>query len=113
MLTSVSSSMIGPSDGVLTVTVTLNLALWRRSLLGLPAWAFADSTAERSSCWDKTAKRRRKATLASYLTKIAQLRNYLARTKEPPPGNAVKWRGPSRLTDIELGLFLDTQLVGN
>jgi hypothetical protein len=62
---------------------------------------------------DKTANRRRKATLASYLTKIARLGGYLARAKDPPPGNAVMWRGVSRLTDIELGFFLGTQLVGN
>jgi hypothetical protein len=35
---------------------------------------------------DKAASRRRKATLASYLTKIARLGGYLARAKDPPPG---------------------------
>jgi hypothetical protein len=57
--------------------------------------------------------RRRKATLASYLTKIARLGGYLARAKDPPPGNAVMWRGLSRLTDIELGFLMGAQLVGN
>jgi hypothetical protein len=37
----------------------------------------------------------------------------LARAKDPPPGNAVMWRGVSRLTDIELGLVIGAQLVGN
>jgi hypothetical protein len=62
---------------------------------------------------DNTASRRRKATLASYLTKIARLGGYLARAKDPPPGNAVMWRGVSRLTDIELGFVMGAQLVGN
>jgi hypothetical protein len=62
---------------------------------------------------DKTASRRRKATLASYLTKIAWLGGYLARAKDPPPGNAVMWRGVSRLTDNELGFVMGAQLVGN
>ena len=44
--------------------------------------------------------------LSSYLTKVAQLGGYLARTKDPPPGNAVMWRGLSRLTDINLGFML-------
>ena len=38
---------------------------------------------------------------------------YLARTKDPPPGNAVMWRGLSRLTDLELGFVMGAQLVGN
>ena len=50
--------------------------------------------------------KRRKATLSTYLIKIARLGGYLARTKDPPPGNIVMWRGLSRLTDIELGFLL-------
>ena len=38
---------------------------------------------------------------------------YLARAKDPPPGNADMWRGMSRLTDIELGFVMGAQLVGN
>ena len=45
-------------------------------------------------------------TLSPYLTKVAQLGGYLARTKDPPPGNTVMWRGLSRLTDINLGFML-------
>ena len=44
--------------------------------------------------------------LSSYLTKVAQLGGYLARTKDPPAGNTVMWRGLSRLTDINLGFML-------
>jgi hypothetical protein len=52
-------------------------------------------------------------TLAFYLTKLARLGGYLARTKDPPPGNTVMWRGLTRLTDIQLGFILGAQLVGN
>jgi hypothetical protein len=45
-------------------------------------------------------------TLSSYLTKVARLGGYLARTRDPPPGNIVMWRGLSRLTDIALGAAL-------
>jgi hypothetical protein len=51
--------------------------------------------------------------LPLYLTKLARLGGYLARTKDPPPGNTVMWRGLRRLTDIQLGFILGTQLVGN
>ena len=52
-------------------------------------------------------------TLSLYLTKLARLGGYLARTKDPPPGNTVMWRGLSRLTDIQSGFILGAQLVGN
>ena len=45
-------------------------------------------------------------TLSHYLTKIACLGGYLARARDPPPGNAVMWRGWSRLTDMVLGADL-------
>ena len=51
--------------------------------------------------------------LSLYLTKVARLGGYLARAKDPPPGNTVMWRGMTRLTDIQLGFILGTQLVGN
>jgi hypothetical protein len=52
-------------------------------------------------------------TLSLYLTKLARLGGYLARAKDPPPGNTVMWRGLTRLTDIQLGFILGAQLVGN
>jgi hypothetical protein len=52
-------------------------------------------------------------TLSAYLTKLARLGGYLARTHDPPPGNIVMWRGLSRLTDIQLGATIGAQLVGN
>jgi len=50
--------------------------------------------------------------LSSYLIKIARLGGYLARTKDPPPGNIVMWRGLSRLTDITIGAAIGAELVG-
>ncbi|PQO28952.1 IS4 family transposase [Blastopirellula marina] len=54
-----------------------------------------------------------KPTLNHYLTTIAKLGGYLARGKDPPPGNMVIWRGLSRLTDIHLGFELRGRVVGN
>jgi hypothetical protein len=51
-------------------------------------------------------------TLSAYLLKIARLGGYLARAKDPPPGNIVMWRGLSRLTDISLGATMAARLVG-
>jgi hypothetical protein len=61
----------------------------------------------------RTSGTTRAATLGSYITQIARLGGYLARAKDPPPGNAVIWRGVSRLTDIELGFVIGAQLMGN
>jgi hypothetical protein len=61
---------------------------------------------------DKPA-RNQTAPLAHYITKLARLGGYLARAHDPPPGNTVIWRGMSRLTDIELGIMIGVQLVGN
>ncbi len=52
-------------------------------------------------------------TLSDYLTKIARLGGYLARTKDPPPGNIVLWRGLARLNDITLGATAQIDVVGN
>jgi hypothetical protein len=52
-------------------------------------------------------------SLGHYITKLARLGGYLARAHDPPPGNTVIWRGLSRLTDIELGIMIGAQLVGN
>jgi hypothetical protein len=52
-------------------------------------------------------------SLAHYIVKLARLGGYLARAHDPPPGNTVIWRGLFRLTDIELGIMIGAQLVGN
>ena len=46
-------------------------------------------------------------------SKIARLGGYLARAKDPPPGNIVMWRGLTRLNDITLGATLQIDVVGN
>ena len=55
---------------------------------------------------DKPQARTGARTLSSYLIKVARLGGYLARSRDPPPGNTVMWRGLSRLTDIVLGAKL-------
>jgi hypothetical protein len=52
-------------------------------------------------------------TVCRYLVVIAKLGGYLAREKDPPPGNMVVWRGLTRLTDIVLGFELKNQVMGN
>jgi Transposase DNA-binding/Transposase DDE domain len=56
-------------------------------------------------------RRCRPGTLSFYLTKLARLGGYLARTNDPPPGNIVIWRGLHRLTEIGLGLELGASPV--
>jgi hypothetical protein len=51
-------------------------------------------------------------TVGRYLLQIAKLGGYLARAKDPPPGNLVLWRGLSRLTDILLGFELSDRGYG-
>ena len=51
-------------------------------------------------------------TVSHYLLQIAKLGGYLARAKDPPPGNIVLWRGLSRLTDILLGFKLNGRGYG-
>jgi hypothetical protein len=51
--------------------------------------------------------------ISNYIVKLARLGGYLARAHDPPPGNMVIWRGLTRLTDIELGIMIGVQLVGN
>jgi len=55
----------------------------------------------------------RRRTLSHYLTKLARLGGYLARANDPPPGNIVMWRGLSRLTDIQIGVDIGAENVGN
>ena len=52
-------------------------------------------------------------TLSLYLIKIARLGGYLARAKDPPPGNIFMWRGLSRLNDIAIGAPLQINNVSN
>jgi hypothetical protein len=61
----------------------------------------------------KDRQRPQTKSVSTYLIRIARLGGYLARAGDAAPGNAVIWRGLSRLTDIELGFALGAKLVGN
>src|SRR5438128_7341797 len=61
----------------------------------------------------KDRQRPQTKSISTYLIRIARLGGYLARAGDAAPGNAVIWRGLSRLTDIELGFTLGAKLVGN
>ena len=50
--------------------------------------------------------------LAACITQLACLGGYLARSRDPPPGNLVIWRGMTRLLDIELGYTLGVRNLG-
>lgn len=57
---------------------------------------------------DSGNRRAKRGTIQLYLTKLARLGGYLARTSDPPPGNTVVWRGLRRLADIQIGVGLET-----
>ena len=62
---------------------------------------------------DKPRAQSRPKLLSCYLTKLARLGGYLARNSDHPPGNETIWRGLTRLVDIQLGVMMGEQLVGN
>jgi hypothetical protein len=51
-------------------------------------------------------------TVSECLNAIARLGGYLARRRDPPPGNLVLWRGFKRLVDIHIGFALDRNNCG-
>lgn len=54
-----------------------------------------------------------RAGIALYITKLARLGGFLARSRDGQPGNTVVWRGLMRLTDIQLGFAIGAEDVGN
>jgi hypothetical protein len=52
-------------------------------------------------------------SLGLYIGRIARLGGYLARARDPAPGNIVIWRGLARLNDLTLGYALGRRFVGN
>ena len=62
----------------------------------------------------RSRPRLQRRALADYLLQIAMLGGYLARNRDPPPGNMVVWRGLTRLHDIIVGITSEpTDDVGN
>jgi hypothetical protein len=53
---------------------------------------------------DAKGREPEKNTLTVYIRKLARLGGHLGRSRDPPPGVIVLWRGLSRLADIELGV---------
>ena len=62
---------------------------------------------------NNSAAQPRQSMLSHYLTKLARLGGYLARNSDPPPGNETIWRGLTRLVDIQLGVIMGAEIVGN
>ena len=91
------------------------MTMLNRSVSGMPA-GHVFSEAQRHLLDhlipDRPVDRAVERSLPFYITKLARLGGYLARSSDPPPGNRVMWRGLSRLTDIELG-FYTAKVVGN
>ncbi len=54
----------------------------------------------------RSRPRLQRRALADYLLQIAMLGGYLARKRDPPPGNMVVWRGLTRLHDIIVGITI-------
>ena len=46
------------------------------------------------------------STLQEYICQLARLGGYLARAKDPPPGNMVIWRGMNKLFELRAGFEL-------
>ena len=57
----------------------------------------------------RTRPRLQRRTLAAYVLEIAMLGGYLARNRDPPPGNMVVWRGVTRLHDIAFGISIGSR----
>lgn len=55
---------------------------------------------------NKNCDNKQKKTLANYITKIARLGGYLARSSDPPPGNMVIWRRVFSMNRYYIGFKL-------
>jgi hypothetical protein len=91
------------------------MTMLNRSDAGLPVDAVFSDTECRlldQLVPDRPKDHTQNRSLSLYITKLARLGDYLARTSNPPPGNIIMWRGLSRFTDIMLG-FEVVRDVGN
>jgi hypothetical protein len=62
---------------------------------------------------NNSAAQPRPYRLSHYLIKLARLGGYLARNSDSPPGNETIWRGLTRLVDIQMGVIMGAEIVGN
>ena len=62
---------------------------------------------------DKTTVPLQQHGLSHSLIKLARLGGYLVRNSDPPPGNETVWRELTRLVDIQLGVCIGVEFVGN
>jgi len=118
------SSRLRTAERLMRLTALFCILSWRVFWMTMinraadPAPASAAFTAQERALLDKLVpdlprtNNRDSRHLARYIIKVARLGGYLARAKDPPPGNIVIWRGLSRLTDITIGFQLAKD-VGN
>lgn len=86
------------------------LTMLQRSMPQAPATMVF--TKDELAALDLLVKNKEGHLLGSYLIRLAQLGGYLARTRDPPPGNMVMWRGLQRLSDVLLGMRLGGERCG-
>jgi len=120
----VESSRLRTAERLVRLTAVFCILSWRVFWMTMinraaePAPASAAFTALERALLDKLVPDLPRASnqdsrhLSRYIAKVARLGGYLARAKDPPPGNIVIWRGLSRLTDIIIGFQLAKD-VGN
>lgn len=109
------SSRLRTAERLVRLTAVFCILSWRVFWMTMinraadPAPASAAFTVQERALLDELvpdlprANNRDSRHLSRYITKVARLGGYLARAKDPPPGNIVIWRGLSRLTDIAIG----------
>lgn len=90
------------------------LTMTNRSVPDAPAEvALTEAEVEVLDRLDGNTSQPTRPAVSHYLVAIAKLGGYLARAKDPPPGNMVMWRGLTRLMDIQLGFELSVRVMGN
>ena len=103
------------AERLTNLLAVLCVVAWRVFWLTMTSRATPDAPAEVALTEEEVAILDRLAgdtsppgrpTVSHYLVAIAKLGGYLARAKDPPPGNMVVCRGLTRLMDIRLGFEL-------
>lgn len=114
-------SVVTKADGAFTLTNATSLLLPRdlRTSYGISfrnnAIIFTNASEKVSgilSLYSINGRRKGKSIADCFLA-TAKLGGYLGRKRDSPPGNAVTWKGISRLHDLVIGFDLGTKFVGN